>query len=248
MMLNESISKLTFQPKCRAFYKLFSKCIGFLLIFFSTCALSATENQIHAIQTAAQDYILDNIDWPEGGTLEASANDLDSRILATDCPTALETSSSSLSSSASSITVLVECPADNWRIYVPVKLTRTGPQVTLVTALNRGQTIGPNDITISMVDLLRQRRQGFTSAESVIGARVKKNLRPGKVLESNDICVVCRNETVLIKANKLGMTISTKGVALSDGAQGEQIRVKNSKSNRIIEARVTGIGEVTVQF
>ncbi len=247
-MLNVSISQLTFTPKCRAFYKLFSKSIGFLLIFFSTCTLSATENQLLSIQNAAQEYILDNIEWPDGGTLEASANDIDPRIVATDCPSPLQTSSSTLNSSSSTITVLVECPEDNWRIYVPVKLTRTGPQVTLVNPISKGQIIDRGDVTITMVDLLRQRRQGFTSVDLVFGARAKKNLRSGDVIETGDICVVCRNETVLIKANKLGMSISTKGVALSDGAQGEQIRVKNSKSNRIIEARVTGIGEVTVQF
>ncbi|WP_456296854.1 flagellar basal body P-ring formation protein FlgA [Vibrio sp. AK197] len=248
MILNESISKATSTPKCRAFYKLFSKSIGFLLFFFSTCALSATENQILTIQNAAQNYILDNIESPEGGKLEADANAIDSRIFATDCPAPLQTSSSSLSSSASSITVLVECPEDNWRIYVPVKLTKTGPQVMLVNSVNKGQLLNRQDVTIEMVDLLRFRRQGFSNVESVLGARAKKNLRPGEVLEGNDICVVCRNETVIIKAGKPGMTISTKGVALSDGAQGEQIRVKNSKSNRIIEARVTGIGEVRVQF
>ncbi|TNF13666.1 MAG: flagella basal body P-ring formation protein FlgA, partial [Vibrionaceae bacterium] len=45
-----------------------------------------------------------------------------------------------------------------------------------------------------------------------------------------------------------GMSITTKGTALSDGTFGEQIKVKNDKSNRIIDAQVSGIGEVTVQF
>lgn len=99
-----------------------------------------------------------------------------------------------------------------------------------------------------MVDLQRFRRQGFSNIDAVIGAKTKKNLRAGEVIESNDICVVCRNETVTIKAVKSGMTITTKGTALTDGSHGEQIRVKNTKSNRIIEGRVTGISEVTVIF
>lgn len=233
---------------CRAFYKKFCKSIGFLFFFFSFSVLSATESQIQAIQQSAEEYIISTIEWPVGGKLEATAANIDSRIFATDCPSPLSTSSSSTNPSASNITVLVECLDDNWRVYVPVRLVRTGPQVTLVSPLSRGQLISPHDVTVSMVDLQRFRRQGFSSIEAVIGAKAKKNLRAGEILEDRDICVVCRNETVTIKAVKSGMTITTKGVALTDGSHGEQIRVKNSKSNRIIEGRVSGISEVTVVF
>ncbi|EHD2249107.1 flagellar basal body P-ring formation protein FlgA, partial [Vibrio vulnificus] len=52
----------------------------------------------------------------------------------------------------------------------------------------------------------------------------------------------------VIKATKDGMTITTQGTSLQDGATGEQVRVKNDKSQRIIEGIVTGIAEVTVSF
>ncbi|NOH81315.1 flagellar basal body P-ring formation protein FlgA [Vibrio sp. RE86] len=233
---------------CRAFYKNFRKSIGFLFFFFSFSALSASESQIQQIQLTAEEYITTTIEWPVGGTLEAKAANIDSRIFATDCPVPLSASSSSTNASASNITVLVECLEDNWRVYVPVRLVRTGPQVTLTVPLSRGQIISPSDVTISMVDLQRFRRQGFSSIEAVVGAKAKKNLRVGEIVEDRDICVVCRNETVTIKAVKSGMIITTKGVALTDGSHGEQIRVKNSKSNRIIEGRVSGISEVTVIF
>lgn len=222
--------------------------IGILLIFFSFSATSATQSQIESIQQAAQNYILDTIEWPAGGTLEAKAANIDSRVFATDCPTTLLTSSSSTNSASSNITVMVECVDDDWRMYVPVRLTKTGPQVTLINPINKGQIIAQSDVTVTMVDLQRIRRQGFSSVNAVTGAKAKKNLRVGNVIRQNDICVVCRNETVTIKAVKSGMTITTKGTALSDGSHGEQIRVKNSKSNRIIEANVSGIAEVSVVF
>ncbi|WP_341664442.1 flagellar basal body P-ring formation chaperone FlgA [Vibrio sp.] len=233
---------------CRAFCKKFYKSIAFLCLFFSFSSTSASPEQASIIQEAAENYILTNIDWPTGGTLRAQAANIDSRIFVTDCPAPLKTSSSSTNPSASNITVLVECSEENWKLYVPVRLTRTGPQVTTTGPISRGQIISAQDVTINMVDLQRVRRQGFSNIEDIIGAKTKKNLRSGEVLESKDICVVCRNETVTIKAQKSGMTITTKGTALTDGTHGEQIRVKNSKSNRIIEGRVTGIAEVTVIF
>ncbi len=222
--------------------------IGLSAVFFSFSALSATNEQIQAIQKTAQEYILNSIEQPIGGALEAQAANVDSRVFATDCPSGLTASSKSTNSNASNITVLVSCDQEDWRLYVPVRVTRTGPQVSLVSPLSRGQIIAAQDVTISMVDLQRLRRQGFSTINAVIGAKVKKNLRAGEIIEQRDICVVCRNDIVTIKAVKSGMTITTKGIALSDGSHGEQIKVKNSKSNRIIDGKVTDISEVTVIF
>ncbi len=234
--------------KCRAFYRNFYLSIGFLLFFFNFSLHSATLPQVEAIQQAAEQHVLETIEWPPSGELNVKAANVDDRIYATDCPTPLSTSSSSSNGSASNITVLVECIEDNWKIYVPVRLTISLPLVTVAAPISRGQQITQQDVLITMVDLHRFRRQGFSDINRIVGAKVKKNMRIGDVVEQDDICVVCRNENVMIQAVKQGMIITTKGTALSDGIFGEQIKVKNDKSNRIIDAQVTGIGEVTVQF
>ncbi|CAH0540893.1 flagellar basal body P-ring formation chaperone FlgA [Vibrio marisflavi] len=234
--------------KCRALLKVFYLSMVFFFVLFSASSYSATKQQIIEIQKAAQKHVLNTV-RPESGTkLEVHAADIDNRVRASNCPEPLETSSTSSNPAASNITVLVKCPSDNWRVYVPVRLTLTGPQVIAKHSLNRGQVIAKSDVYIGMVDLLRQRRQGFSSVNGIIGAKLKRNLRAGEAVESSDICVVCRNESVVIKAIHNGMAITTKGTALTDGSQGEQIKVKNNKSNRIIVGRVTGIAEVTVQF
>ena len=64
----------------------------------------------------------------------------------------------------------------------------------------------------------------------------------------NDICLVCRNDSVLIRAGQSGLAIVTTGKALSDGAIGDEIRVQNSKSKRIIDGVITAVGEVSVKY
>ncbi len=237
-----------FITKCRAFCKIFYSFIGFLLFFFSLAANSATPEQLSMIREAAENHVLSTVDMPSGGELVVNAANVDDRLYATDCPEPLATSASSSNGSAANITVLVECKSDNWRIYVPVRLTITIPLLTAANPLSRGQMISIQDVTISMVDLLRFRRQGFSTPDTVIGAKIKKNVRVGDVIEQSDVCIVCRNESVVIKAGRSGMSITTKGTAMSDGVIGEQIKVKNDKSNRIIDAQVSGVGEVTVAF
>lgn len=44
--------------------------------------------------------------------------------------------------------------------------------------------------------------------------------------------MVCRNDSVIIKAVKGELSIITKGTALGDGALGDKVNVKNDKSIR----------------
>ena len=122
------------------------------------------------------------------------------------------------------------------------------PLVTATRSLSRGEIVHDSDVAFTMIELKAYRRQGFTSFSHIVGAKLKKNIRAGEVFERNDVCVVCRNEKVIIKAVKGELTITTKGTALSDGSTGDQVRVKNDKSNRIIDGVVTGIAEITVYF
>ena len=231
-----------------ALYNLSHKSIGFLTLFFSLFCQAATPEQLDKIQKAAEAHVNRTVNVPADGQLVTRAADLDSRIRATDCSAPLKTSSKSASHTTSNITVLVECPEDNWRIYVPVRISISTPMVTAAHSLSRGDIVQNNDLAIDMIELKAYRRQGFTSLSQIVGAKLKKNIRAGEVLERNDVCVVCRNEKVVIRAVKGELTITTKGTALSDGSTGDQVRVKNDKSNRIIDGVVTGIAEITVYF
>ena len=144
--------------------------------------------------------------------------------------------------------MLVECPTDDWKVYVPVRISASVPMIVSTRQLGRGEIISASDVTTSMIELQRFRKDGFTTYDQVIGAKLKRNVRLGDVVERNDVCVVCRNEKVTIQAVKGGMTITTQGTALQDGSAGDQVRVKNDKSQRIIEGIVTGIAEITITF
>ncbi|MGP8306530.1 flagellar basal body P-ring formation chaperone FlgA [Vibrio sp. YIC-376] len=233
---------------CRAVFTKYAKAIGILLCMFSFFVHSATESQIEQIKTAAEQHILATVEQPAGGELTVNAANIDARIKATDCPAPLDTSASTTSSTRSNINVLVECPADDWQVYVPVRISVSVPMVVSTRQLSRGEIISASDITTSMIELQRFRKDGFTGYDQVVGAKLKRSVRLGDVVERNDVCVVCRNEKVTIKAVKAGMTITTQGTALQDGSSGDQVRVKNDKSQRIIDGIVTDIAEITINF
>lgn len=234
--------------KSKDLYKFNDIFIGFFVFFFSLSCFSATPEQILTIQTTAEQHVLSIINVPKNGVIVAEAANLDSRIKASDCDEPLTASSSSKSNTTSRVTVLIECKSAGWRVYVPVRTSLSLPLVTVNRSLSRGEIINVNDLSLTMTELNAYRRGGFTDLEQAVGSKLKKNVRSGQILERRDVCFVCRNEKVIIKAIKGQMTITTKGTALSDGSTGEQIKVKNDKSKRIIEGVVTGIAEITVYF
>ncbi len=58
--------------------------------------------------------------------------------------------------------------------------------------------------------------------------------------------LIKRGDAVTITAEGDGLSVKMPGVAMSDGRRGEQIRIKNNNSAKIVDAQVTEPGEVAV--
>jgi flagella basal body P-ring formation protein FlgA len=228
-------------------YRLISV-IGIFISFFSLNVHAATDEQLKAIKQAAESFIEQKIDTPKNGTLQVDAVRIDSRIHATDCPTPLTTTLPGKLNTSGNTSVLVECIADNWKVYVPVKSELMMPLVTAVTSLSKGHTISNRDITLTLVTSRVYRRGGYVNQSDLIGSRIKRSVRAGNVVEKNDICMVCRNDSVIIKAVTGELSIITKGTALGDGALGDKVNVKNDKSKRIVSGIVTDVGVISIRF
>ncbi|WP_428196701.1 flagellar basal body P-ring formation chaperone FlgA [Aliivibrio kagoshimensis] len=218
------------------------------IFFFSSFLKAATNTQLDAIKTAAIAHVRSIVVQPENGILSIEAGYLDSRIKATDCPETLITSLPGNKKASDNSSILVQCLPDQWRVYVPVRTKLMIPLITAVIPLSRGTVISSSDLTSTMVNSNTYRKGGFTEKSKLIGSRVKRSVRMGEAIEKGDICLVCRNDKVIIKAVKGDLSIVTKGTALNDGSLGEQVKVKNDKSKRIIEGVVTNVGEISVRF
>ncbi len=85
----------------------------------------------------------------------------------------------------------------------------------------------------------------------LIGMQTVRTLRGGHFIEYDDLAippVITKGELVKILAGKGNLKISTSGVARNSGALGDVIRVKNINSNKLIYAKVSSPGIVSVEF
>ena len=113
--------------------------------------------------------------------------------------------------------------------------------------LARNTAIGTQDIRLKEVALNRPSNYWFNETEMVLGMVTKRNLRVDQPLSTNDLRkpkLVKKGDSVIISATSGSITVRMQGTALSDGFRDQQIRVKNSSSERTIKAIVTGQGTV----
>ncbi|OQX20175.1 MAG: flagella basal body P-ring formation protein FlgA [Desulfobulbaceae bacterium A2] len=134
-------------------------------------------------------------------------------------------------------------------LVVRGRVEAMAPVAVAVRTLQRGEAVGAGDIRLSRQDLLRQ-RQPFLQAADLIGRLATRTLAAGVVIEARDVAappVVKKGEVVKLITGSDSFQLSTMALATADGADDAVILVRNLNSNKVIHARVSGPGLVTVE-
>ncbi len=138
-----------------------------------------------------------------------------------------------------------------WAINVPVEVKLFTLVVVLNQPISKGLTLQAQHLDYVSQNLAAIRNGYYLKKEQVIGKQSKRALAGQTVMNSHVILpalMVRKGDHVMIVASKGVMSVKMPGEALSDGREGRQIRVKNTRSQRIIKARVVAQGQVEVHF
>jgi flagella basal body P-ring formation protein FlgA len=104
---------------------------------------------------------------------------------------------------------------------------------------------------VGEVDLSSLRGHVFTKKNPPYGQVASRNLRINTFITVNlttPPMLVKKGNVVLITAKSGSITVRMNGVALENGVEGQQIRVQNTSSERIIYAKVVTDSEVLVNY
>jgi flagellar basal body P-ring formation protein FlgA len=182
--------------------------------------------------------------------VEYSVGALDSRQSVPNCPVPLAVETKEPLQTSARLNLLVSCSQNaTWSIYVPIDLKIYRAVVVAVKPLTHGTTITADDVRLSEVNISQITGQYIDSLEQVIGKDLKRGIASGTpVLEQQLVAplLVRRGEAVVISAASNIVTVKISGIALSDGRLGEQIRIKNLSSTRIVQAKIVGAGQAEV--
>ncbi|WP_149981592.1 flagellar basal body P-ring formation chaperone FlgA [Pseudoalteromonas rhizosphaerae] len=199
------------------------------------------------LQELAVSHVYDQLDPNTADDKELSALTLDSRIPDRGCNSDLAFNIPTEPPFNRQITVQIKCDDLNgWSQYVHVRMIELTPVIIATENLSRGEVIEAHHLRLIMKPKHFVRAQYLQDQELLIGSRSKRNIRSGYPVALNQICMVCKGDNVTIFAIIRGLKIKTSGLALEDGTLGEQVKVKNAKSGKVLNARVDGVESVQV--
>jgi len=145
--------------------------------------------------------------------------------------------------------VKVSCnDATPWDLYIRVKAQTLIPLIVSRRPISKGEVLSNKNIELVYKAKSRVRGSTFTNSQILRGVRLKRNISSQKSIRHRDICYVCEGDKVTITANKTGLVIKASGIALSDGNIGSTVRVKNSRTQRVVVGTVYALKEVQVNF
>ena len=149
-------------------------------------------------------------------------------------------------------TAIIIAPANDPRA-IRHRVTGRLHKMTEVPVLTRKilgkEIISKRDIKWVRVRSDRLRRDTILNASDLIGMAAKRGLRPERPLHTSVVqrpVLVSKGSLVTVSLKAPKMILTTRGKALQNGSDGETVRIVNLRSNKIIEAEVTGIGKVSV--
>ncbi|BDY04004.1 flagellar basal body P-ring formation chaperone FlgA [Ferrimonas sp. YFM] len=224
------------------------KLYAFLLsLLFSVSALG--ETSLDMIEEAASQYVLDMVEVPEGARIKVTASELDKRRHFENCDTPLQAQAPAVKGNTRYLTVKVSCDSPQpWLVYVPVQVAIEYPVLVARMALGPDTLLDESMVELRYVNNNSLRGNHFSSPDELNGARLKRRAGAGQVITKRNVCLVCKGDPVTIEANNDHLSIRTSGTAMSSGSMGDAIRVQNSRSRRMVDAYVTGIGHVRVKM
>jgi len=182
---------------------------------------------------------------------QVEVSPLDSRLRLTDCAQPLTMELDDPELRGGNISVHTRCGGPRpWAIYVPARVSVYRPLPVASRGLNRGHRITHADVAVEVRDTGHLRQGFITQAETPVGLELRRPLAAGEAFRMGILVeplAVTRGDHVRLRADTGAIAVITRGTALDDGRLGEQIRVRNNQSERVVKALITGPGEVRVR-
>ncbi len=222
------------------------------LLLVTTPVTAATDLQSHeAMREAAATFLARQT---SGGAIapRISVSRPDPRLRLAACDRPLETFLPAGARPAGNVAVGVRCNGvRRWTIYLPASVREYREVVVLTRPMPRGAKLGASDVRLEVRDTTGLYDGYQRDPKRVVGMLTRRSLAAGSVLTERAVeapRLVRRGQQVVMVARAGGLEVRSAGNALSDGAEGDTVRVRNMRSERVVEALVTAPGTVVVQF
>lgn len=184
--------------------------------------------------------------------IEINIANLDSRLQLARCAESKTMKINSSKRFASNISVRISCQGQApWSIFVPVKIDFYQKVAVTTRDIFKDEIITTADVTLQESNISNTGFGFAKKIEPLIGHAVTRNLTAGSIVrlsQISDPVVVNRGDKITLESSISGLTVAASAIAMSKGKVGDQIRVKNQQSKRVIEAYITAPGKAVANL
>ncbi len=213
---------------------------------------SVNELQPHeSIRQAAEMHLLES--RPRAGQrIAVEVGSLDPRLRLARCDAPLETFEPPGTRTAGRVSVGVRCTSPRpWKLYLPATVQLFAPVVVAARPLLRGGEIGNGDVVLAEREIGSLTSGYLDDPSQALGMKLRRTVAAGDALSPRGLAPplwVRRGERIVLVAGSGEFEVRMSGTALSEGARDQTVRVKNTRSNRIVEGVVESPGVVRVRM
>lgn len=235
------------QPLKQALNSLCTASLALMCLCQSANAQAPIES-IESIRSKVAQFLTEEYRHANAEKVEVRVGKLDNRLRLDKCNKDLDLSLKDTSKTGGNINVQVSCKADSsWTILVPAQAKVYRMVAVAGRNLQRGDLVSAADLSSEMRDV-GDLRIGFAlTPEAIIGKEIKFAVNKGDNFRNAALdapLVIRRGDQVSMVSSAGEISVRTEVTAVSDGRIGQQIRVKNNQSARIINAKVVSAGKV----
>lgn len=173
---------------------------------------------------------------------------LDSRLRMKACSEPLQASLENTEVPIGRLSIRIRCPGSApWALYVPAQVSLHRDIVVTRHPVKRNTVLQAGDLMLAERDISALSQGYLLDIGQVAGSLSIRALPANQPVLSSMIRtppVIKRGDQVIISATSGPISVRMPGEALSDGSTGQQIKVRNIRSQRVIHAIVTGPGQV----
>lgn len=219
--------------------------ITYFIALFPLESLAKTWDSAY-IKSFAKKHIESKVLPPSGGKISFNIADIDPRVIIKPCQTPLKANIPE-KVSRRNVNIKITCSdSRSWHIYLPVKIKRTFAALVAAKTIEKGDVLTKDNVAIKYIAKNRIRGEKLTDISTILGSKAQKRISAEHTITKKNVCLVCKGDAITIIAKNENFMIKTNGTALSSGNLNQQIRVKNSRSGRIIKPKISAVNQVTI--
>lgn len=228
-----------------------TKTLLILNILFNSAAFAEGSQSLTDIDEVVHRFVNQSLREHHGeqGDYTVNIGHLDPRLNLEQCTDALDPTIEYGQLTQNTFTVKVSCSAPKqWAVRIPVKVQVFKLVVVTTQHISKDQPINPSELNVVRQDVSQIGEAYYQTIDDITGLVAQKNISSGSVLKHHMVkqpTLVHRGELVKMVVQAPGLVIEGAGIAQNDGIKGQMVKVKNLRSNRVVDAMVVETG-VTV--